>query len=166
MMIGSMLLSSSINAQQEKSKTYTLDSMQIKKLRIKLERCNICDSMVTAQDFVIMFKDSTIDAKDSVLAIADKMIDNLQSQVFTLLEMNYKTEKVPFFKWSGFWIGLNASYGFDSVITKSTVLAKLEWEITATAKVIINRVWEWMGQAVIPLKEKFKLKTGIGYLIF
>jgi hypothetical protein len=112
---------------------------------------------ILAQKDTVIIKQNKLIQADSIQLIHYSRIVDLQSK---------PAESESFFKWSGFWIGLNTSYGFDSIITKSTVLAKLEWEITAMARITINSKWELNGGAVIPFREKFKLKAGINYLIF
>lgn len=140
--------------------TLTLDSAEVTKLNLMLDTLDYLREQVKLDSIELA-------QCDSIIKLDNRIIDNLQSQVFTLQEMQKQpAEKESFFKWSGFWLGLSTSYGFDSIITKSTVLAKLEWEITATARITINSKWELNGGAVLPLKEKFKLKVGIGYLIF
>jgi hypothetical protein len=125
--------------------------------------------LIASRDSVSILK-QIIAQKDTVIIKQNKLIqaDSIQlihySRIVDLQSKPAGTES--FFKWSGFWIGLNTSYGFDSIITKSTVLAKLEWEITAMARITINSKWEVNGGAVLPLREKFKLKAGINYLIF
>jgi hypothetical protein len=136
-------------------------------------------------DSVFIYVDAQLDAsRDSVRILLmqntnlrDTVVPNLQRQIRRdsvqianynrIVDISMKpAEKEPFFKWSGFWIGLNTSYGFDSIITKSTVLGNLQWEITTTARITIAKQWEFSGGAVLPLKEKFKLKCGIAYLIW
>lgn len=107
-----------------------------------------------------------ITAKDSIISQDKREIQNLEQQVFLTGEQSYKPVIKPFIDWKGFWIGLNTSYGFDSTITKSTVINSLSWELTGTARIGIGERWEIEGKAVIPLREKFKIKAGINYLIF
>lgn len=144
---------------KEAEKTFCLDSAEVKQYLQDYE-----DMIYYKQQHEL---DSVlINRKDSIISQDKLEITNLEQQVFLIGEQRYKPEVKPFIEWKGFWIGLNTSYGFDSTITKSTVISSLSWEITGTARIGIGERWEIEGKAVIPLREKFKIKAGINYLIF
>lgn len=135
---------------------------------ITMVRLESAEKVVKIQEEQLELLQKRIGVKDTIINLQAMQLKERDGQIELFKQREAKVELVPALRWDGFHLGLTAAYPFDdAVITQSTVIAGMKFDVTATARVLILGKITGMLQAGVPIRsEKFYLKVGAEWRVF